>query len=243
MSACVDPVRAFYEQMYAEGRVARAPGGLVGRSFVRLRRFELHRVPAAFALLEPGHRYLDIGCGDGTLLALARSHRYPVVYGLDLAEVVVRRAWVTCLVQLDHVEGVTLLQADVDRRLPFADGSIDAVTALAVLEHVFDPYHVVREVGRILRPGGQFLVEVPNLVWLPRRWAVLRGRLPVTGDEEGWDGGHLHYFTFATLQQLLREHGFTIERAQSTGVFGSARNVWPSLLGGNILVKARKLMQ
>jgi SAM-dependent methyltransferase len=215
------------------------PGGLIGQLFLRLHRFELHRVDAAFVLLGPGQRLVDIGCGDGMLLSLARQ-RFPAVYGLDLASVVVHRARATCLSQLGYLQGVTLLQADANRRFPFGDGTVDAVAAVAVLEHIFDPYHLVTEVNRILRPGGQFVVEVPNIAWLPRRWELLLGRLPVTGDEDGWDGGHLHYFTFHALEQLLRDHGFVIERAESTGVFAPIRNVWPSLLGGNIVVKARK---
>jgi SAM-dependent methyltransferase len=235
-----EPVSDFYERMYAEGREGKQPGGLLGRLFVRLRRFELHRVPATLALLGEGERLLDVGCGDGTLLARARRGKFGEVYGLDIADVVVERARATCLATLGSLQGVHLQTADLNARLPFSDGLFDAVTAVAVIEHLFDPYLITAELHRVLKPGGQLIVEVPNLAWLPRRLDVLLGRLPVTGDEEGWDGGHLHYFTFATLHELLMSHGFDVQHMSSTGIFPRVRNIWPTLLGGNILAAATK---
>jgi methionine biosynthesis protein MetW len=235
-------VRRFYDQMYAEGRTGRAPGGLIGQAFMRLRRFELHRIPATFELLEPGGRMLDIGCGDGSLLALARGSKFQEVCGIDVAPAVVQRAEETCAQRLGSLDGVHVKCADLNETLPFEDNSFDAVTAIAVIEHLFDPYFSVDEVHRLLRPGGQFIMEVPNLAWLPRRVDVLLGRLPVTGDEDGWDGGHLHYFTFQTVRDLLSTHGFNIQYIGATGVFPRVRNIWPALLGGNVFLSARKIV-
>jgi methionine biosynthesis protein MetW len=235
-----DRVTRFYDDMYAEGRTGKPPGGLFGTLFLRLRRFELHRIPAALSLLEPGNRLLDLGCGDGTLLALARRSRFREVHGVDVAPAVILRARATCQRILGSLDGVDVQQQDLNQSLPFPDKTVDAVTAIAVVEHIFDPYFTVAEVHRVLTDGGQFIVEVPNLAWLPRRLDVLLGRLPVTGEEEGWDGGHLHYFTFSTTRELLMSSGFDIEYIGSTGIFPRVRNLWPSLLGGNILIKARK---
>jgi methionine biosynthesis protein MetW len=233
-------VERFYEHMYAEGRQGRPPRGVIGRLFTSLRGFELHRVPAVFSLLEPGHRLLDLGCGDGTLLALARSSKFADVYGVDIAPAVLKRAQNTCTELLGDLNGITIRHADLNDTLPFADGFFDAVTAIAVVEHIFDPYFSVKELHRVLTPQGQLIIEVPNLAWLPRRVDVLLGRLPVTGDEEGWDGGHLHYFTFRAVKDLLTSAGFGVEHMASTGIFSRVRNVWPTLLGGNIVAKARK---
>jgi SAM-dependent methyltransferase len=236
-----DSVTHFYEQMYAEGRPGKLPGGLLGRAFLRLRRFELHRIPAAFELLQPGDALLGLGCGDGSLLALARASKFRHVYGLDVAQAVVQRAQSTCESRLGSLDGVSIQQADLNQKLPFEDGRFDAVTAIAVIEHIFDPYLSIKETRRVLRAGGQFIMEVPNLAWLPRRLDVLFGRLPITGDEEGWDGGHLHYFTFGAVRDLLSAYGFRVEYIGSTGIFPRVRNTWPTLLGGNILVSARRL--
>lgn len=233
-------VTRFYEHMYAEGRAGKPPSGILGWLFLHLRHFELHRVPATFALLEPGQRLLDLGCGDGHLLALARASKFREVFGIDVASAVASRAQETCRRELGRLDGVTVQQSDLNGPLPVGDAWFDAVTAIAVIEHIFDPYFTISEIRRVLRPGAQFIMEVPNLTWLPRRLSVLAGRLPVTGDEEGWDGGHLHYFTFGAVKDLLEFEGFDIEYCGSTGIFPGLRNLWPSLLGGNILVKARK---
>jgi SAM-dependent methyltransferase len=205
-----------------------------------MRRFELHRVPAALALLDPADRLLDVGCGDGTLLALAAASKFKHVYGVDVAQAVIARADATCARILGDTHRVSLQVADINDRLPFAHEFFDAVSAIAVVEHVFDPYACMSEIRRVLKPGGQLVLEVPNLAWLPRRLDVLFGHLPVTGDEEGWDGGHLHYFTFDTTRKLLTDGGFRVEQMASTGIFPRVRNVRPTLLGGNILIKAIK---
>jgi SAM-dependent methyltransferase len=163
------------------------------------------------------------------------------VYGIDVSATVVHRAQSTCQRLLGSLDGVYIDHQDLNQALPFPDNFVDAVTAIAVIEHIFDPYYSVAEIHRVLRPGGQFIMEVPNLVWLPRRLDVVLGRLPVTGEEEGWDGGHLHYFTFDAVHKLLKSGGFRIDHSGSTGIFPRIRNLWPSMLGGNILVEARKL--
>jgi SAM-dependent methyltransferase len=233
------PVQRFYERMYAEGRPGKLPGGIIGWLFTRLRRFELHRTPASYALLDRGIRLLDIGCGDGSLLALAAA-KFEHLSGIDVAPVVIERARAACAREFGKSTRFSFEVADLNAPLPYADEVFDAVTAVAVLEHIFDPYFSVAQIARILKPGGLLVLEVPNLAWLPRRLDVLLGRLPVTGDEEGWDGGHLHYFTFDATSDLLTGSGFTVEYMGSTGIFPGVRNLWPTLLGGNILVKARK---
>jgi ubiquinone/menaquinone biosynthesis C-methylase UbiE len=231
----------FYDRMYAEGRQGSLPRGILGRLFTRLQRFELHRVPATVQLLEPGKRLLDLGCGDGGLLALAAASKFETVCGVDVAPAVAQRAAATCRDALGDLGRVTVQVCDLNERLPFEDASFDAVTAIAVIEHIFDPYFTLAEIWRVLEPQGQLIIEVPNVAWLPRRLDLLFGRLPVTGDEEGWDGGHLHYFTFSATRQLLTEAGFAVDHLASTGIFPRIRNLWPSLLGGNILAHARKV--
>src|SRR5262249_42796887 len=153
------------------------------------------------------------------------GHKFTEVYGLDIATSVVKRAHDTCLDLLGNLDGATIGKADLNDKLPFLDAHFDAVSAIAVIEHIFDPYFAVAEMHRVLRPNGQLIVEVPNLAWLPRRLDVLFGRLPTTGEEEGWDGGHLHYFTFATVRQLLEQGGFDVTRMFSTGIFPAVRNI------------------
>jgi len=67
------------------------------------------------------------------------------------------------------------------------------------------------------------------------------GSLPITGNEDGWDSGHLHYFTFGSLKKLFNKYGFKLTHSGSSGIFAAFRNVWPSLLGGDIILKGVKI--
>ena len=89
-------------------------------------------------------------------------------------------------------------------------------------------------------------MQVPNIAYLKYRIQLFFGKLPVTSSpfnwkEIGWDGGHLHYFTKKTLSKLLEESGFKIVKVSGSGLFAQFRNWYPSLLTGDIIIKAQKL--
>jgi SAM-dependent methyltransferase len=126
-----------------------------------------------------GDRWLDLGCGTGNLIAAAEPRGIEVV-GLDIALrwlVVARR-------RPGLASGLRLVCGDAGH-LPFEDGTFAAVTALGVLEHCDDLDGALREVRRVLQPGGRLLVRTVNrfsllpephvglwgVGYLPRRWA------------------------------------------------------------------------
>lgn len=169
------------------GEVVRFPAGL--------------RQEAALRLVEPGRALLDAGCGRGAVAA-ALAERFGEVYGLDADEqslaVAARR-------------GVQTARLDLDREpLPFPEARFDAVLSLEVIEHVRDPAAYIRELARVLEPGGRLYVSTPNVRFLGYSGQLLlRGRFPLTSlDQDGWQGGHIHFFTSADLEQLLRASGF-----------------------------------
>jgi methionine biosynthesis protein MetW len=144
-------------------------------------------------------RLLDVGCGDGALRLLVgdkvRRH-----VGVDGALAALGKA---------AAQGVSVQRADLDAaHLPYRDAAFDVVTCLDVLEHVLDPRHLLRELARVLRPGGVLVLTTPNIRYYGFLLTLLGGRFPRTsGDPEGYDGGHLHYFTFADVRLLLGETG------------------------------------
>jgi SAM-dependent methyltransferase len=161
------------------------------------------RLAAAAALLPPrAERLLDVGCGEGTLQRLCPG-RYPFLVGAEGDAGAARAA---------RAHGVRVQCADLDApHLPYRDAAFDAAACLDVLEHVLDPRHLLDELARVLRPGGVLVLTTPNIRFYPFLVALIGGRFPRTsGDPRGYDGGHLHYFTFADVQRLLVEAGFAV---------------------------------
>jgi ubiquinone/menaquinone biosynthesis C-methylase UbiE len=222
-------VKGFYEKVYGADSTA---GSKTSFLYRKLKRFELNRCDLASQAAPGGDSLLDIACGDGDLL-LRLKDRYREVWGVDIAASRINRI----TEKLGSQSNIHARVEDVNSRLSFNDGSFDTITAVAIVEHVFDPYHMFKECHRLLRKGGTLIVEVPNVAWLSNRIGLLLGKLPVTSScTEGWDGGHLHYFTRTSLKNLFQGEGFKVVKVTSGGIFARPRRIWGSLLGADILV-------
>ena len=147
----------------------------------------------------------------------------------------------------DHF-GIHCQTHDFDKAdLPFPEGHFSAVTMIMVLEHVFNVDHAVAEIARVLETGGVAVVQVPNIAYLKRRIELLLGRMPVTADSsdrdftKSWDGQHLHNFTLDSLKMVFSRYGMQIEQCRCFGRLAGLRSRWPSLLGADLSVLARKV--
>jgi 2-polyprenyl-3-methyl-5-hydroxy-6-metoxy-1,4-benzoquinol methylase len=140
----------------------------------------------------PAGRLLDIGCSIGRLLDLARRRGYDVL-GLELGERAAQHA-------REHY-GLPILQRTLNETGLDAD-SFDVVTLMEVLEHLPQPREMLREVHRILKPGGALLIGVPNV------WSL--GVIVLHGQARTFNRNHLIFFSEQTLGRLLREEGFQI---------------------------------
>mgnify|MGYP001167493564 CR=1 FL=1 len=160
-------------------------------------------------VLRPGDTVLDIGCGDARayqakLMEVARE-----VHGIDISERAVARA---------RAKGVLAKVHDLSENLPYEDETFDVVVCFEVLEHLFDPKHAVREIRRILRPGGRLVASVPNAGYFRDRLAVLtRGEVlaGVTDFANPWKAPHIRFFTKGSLTALLRASGLEVEWVRS----------------------------
>jgi len=230
-----DVQREFYETGYgglpADGRVIL--DGFAGLS-------PDSRISRAAALLQgsSGH-FLDVGCGGGPLLYQVRA-QFARLTGVDIAAVQLDRvrAWADTAGQ-----PVELHRCNLDAEvLPLEGDSVDAAGCMVVLEFVIRPDHLVREVARVLRPGGVFVCSTGNIVSWRNRGRVLLGLDPQTTAFMGAvNGGALHHFTRATFINLLEQAGLVVEVVGCSGQWWCIRQYWPSLLGGDILVRARKV--
>ena len=131
------------------------------------------------ALLAPGRRVLDAGCGMAYGSVLLADAGAAEVTGVDLAEDVIHAA------QAETGDRVRLQAADV-RSLPFEDGAFDLVVCFEVIEHVEAQDEVLDELRRVLAPGGVLAISSPN------RDAYVPG-----------NPHHVHEYTTAELEAAL----------------------------------------
>lgn len=238
----MDP-KTLYEKQFGEGKLV----DVVSFPFLRriFKRFDLNREDVAISLLSnPEGKFLDIGCGDGSLIFKVRE-KFNEVYGIDISPSRIQKAQKIAKQKFPNDNSLYFSTCDIDEGIDFPDEMFDVVTCTAVLEHIFDVYFVVDEIQRILKKRGIFILEVPNIAYLKYRIQLLFGKLPVTSSplnwkEIGWDGGHLHYFTKKTLCNLLEEFGFKVIKISGSGFLAKFRNWWPGLLMGDLVIKAKK---
>jgi len=202
------------------------------------------RSSSAIELIEKGNRLLDIGCGEGTLASKALE-KYREVYGIDISEDAVRLAKASGVV-------ASCINLNVEP-LPYPDNYFDTVTSLDVIEHIFDPANFVKEIYRVLTPGGNVIISTPNIRKIERIITLIKGRFPGTSfDPVGFDGGHIHYFTSHDLSDLMVRNNFRVLRIDGirgnrltwkyrlvVGLFG--KQFEKEFLSVAILLKAEKI--
>jgi 2-polyprenyl-3-methyl-5-hydroxy-6-metoxy-1,4-benzoquinol methylase len=235
--------KELYEKQYGEKKLINA------NSFPLLRKlfkkFDLHREDIALSFLDDGERLLDVGCGSGSL-AFKVAGKFNEIYGVDISPTRIEEAEKNAAEKFGNTNNFHFSVSNINDKMNFPDCMFDVVTSIATIEHIFDPYFVVGEIYRLLNDNGIFIAEVPNIAYLRHRLSLLLGKLPVTSSpynwkEIGWDGGHLHYFTKKTFCVMLAECGFKILKVSASGLFANFRNFYPSLLTGDIIIKAQKI--
>lgn len=167
----------------------------------------LNERPDIAALVPPRTRsLLDVGCGTGRLGASLKATGIPRVVGVDLNPEAAEQARAV----LDEV-----VVADVERDgLPFDDASFDCIVYGDVLEHLTDPWTTLAGQRRLLGAGGAVIVSIPNIAYWRNVLDVLRGRWEYT--ESGMlDATHLRFFTWRSIEQLLDQAGYRIERVKT----------------------------
>jgi 2-polyprenyl-3-methyl-5-hydroxy-6-metoxy-1,4-benzoquinol methylase len=236
--------KELYEKQYEH--VKDKPIDIYSFPFLRkiFKNFDLHREELALNFLDKGDKLLDVGCGRGSLLFKAKQ-KFNEVYGIDISPSRIEQAKKDAFVKFPENHSIQLSLCNINEKINYTDCTFDAVTLIHILEHVFDPYFVVSEAYRVLKQNGILVANVPNIAYIKQRIKLLLGKLPITSSpydwsQIGWDGGHLHYFTKRAFCGLLEECGFKILKVKGSGLFAKFRNFYPSLLTGDICVKAQK---
>ncbi len=171
-------------------------------------------------LVPAGSRVLDLGCGDGALLAHLQQAKGCTGYGVEIAD--------------DNVlacarRGVNVVQLNLEDGLAlFNDQSFDVVLQLQTLQHLRNTEKMLRETARVGRVG---ILSFPNFAHWPNRLSVVLGRMPVTRalPYQWYDTPNIRVGTFADFEVLARRNGLKI--LDSFGFHaGRAVHRWPNLL-------------
>ena len=155
-------------------------------------------------LVPQGSRVLDLGCGDGSLLAMLRDERECRGYGVELDDAAV----LECVKR-----GVNVIQRNLEEGLSiFEDDSFDVVLQLDTLQNLRNTEAMLRETARVGRIG---IVSFPNFAHWPNRLNVLRGRMPVTKTlpYQWYDTPNIRVGTFADFEVLARKNGLRVLEA------------------------------
>ena len=153
------------------------------------------------AWIEPGHRVLDLGCGDGTLLKHLIDTRGVHGVGVDVDDANILAA---------IKNGINVLQGNLEKGLDeFTDQSFDHVVLSRTLQTVRHTEGVLRE---MLRVGREAVVSFPNFAYWKNLRSVLDGRMPVSEDlpYQWYDSPNVRFFTLLDFEALCAQMGLII---------------------------------
>lgn len=169
-------------------------------------------------------RVLDLGCGDGSLLASLKKDLNISGYGLEIDPESINQ----CV-----AKGVNVIEQDLNNSLKnFPDNSFDTVVMTQALQAMRYPHLVLDE---MLRIGSQCVITFPNFGhWRARAYLTLRGRMPVTKQlaYQWYDTPNIHFFTYSDFEALCRERNINVLRKTFIGEHFPDRqlkNLWPNL--------------
>lgn len=169
---------------------------------------------------------LDLGCGDGELLAWLKEHKNVSGYGLEIDPDKIN----TCI-----EKGVNVIEQDLDKGLSnFANNSFDVVVMTQALQVVHYPDKILQE---MLRVGRTCIITFPNFGhWRCRWYLATKGRMPVSDfmPYTWYNTPNIHFCTFKDFEALC--HEMQMQVLDRLAVDGLHRNslgsrLWPNMLG------------
>lgn len=174
-----------------------------------------------------GARVLDLGCGDGTLMAYLRDTLDCSGYGVEIDD---------AKVHAGLQKGINVLQLNLEDGLAmFGDNSFDLVLQIDTLQHLRNAETMLRETARV---GRQAIVAFPNFAHWPNRLSVLQGRMPVTKrlPYQWYDTPNIRVGTYADFEVLAQRLGLQI--TDSFGLEqGQEVRLWPNLRASTAVFK------
>ena len=185
---------------------------------------------AIASLVPSGSRVLDLGCGDGSLLAHLQEVRNCTGYGIEYDDANV----LACVRR-----GVNVLQLNLEDGLAiFEDNSFDVVLQIDTLQHLRNAEVMLRETARI---GRQGVVAFPNFAHWPNRLSILQGRMPVTKrlPYQWYDTPNIRVGTLRDFAALARQN--QLEVLDTFGLQdGREIRFWPNARASRAVFKLQR---
>jgi methionine biosynthesis protein MetW len=180
-------------------------------------------------MIEPGSRVLDIGCGDGALLAYLARQKSVDGRGIELSQSGVNAC-------VGH--GLSVIQGDADRDLgAYPAGAFDVVVLSQTLQATHRPRRVVEELVRI---GRRAIVSFPNFgFWRIRLGLLLTGRMPVSHclAHPWYETPNIHLCTIRDFVALCDEIGVRVDRSVTLDRLGQPYSLDPRGSLANLLAE------
>ena len=155
-------------------------------------------------IIEPGSRVLDLGCGEGELLAWLIENKKVLARGLEISPVAVQKA---------IKRGVSAYQGDIESSLPdYPDGTFDYVILSQTLQETRWPLPVLKE---MLRVGKRAIVSFPNFGHYSVRMSMLfTGRSPMTKNFPfiWYNSPNIHFLSIHDFEDFCKEQAFPVSR-------------------------------
>ena len=191
----------------------------------------LVNIEAIAALVPAGARVLDLGCGNGALLAHLQQQKGCSGYGVELDD-----ANVLACVQ----RGVDVLQLNLDQGLQgFADQSFDVVLQIDTFQHLRNAQTMLLETVRV---GCMGIIAFPNFAHRSNRLSILRGRMPVNArlPYEWYDTPNIRVGTFADFGVLAARNGLRVLDQFGLDAVGQIVRTCPNLLASTAVYRVAK---
>ncbi len=173
------------------------------------------------AMVDPGSRVLDLGCGDGALLETLMNEKQCRVLGIENDP----DGFHECIAR-----GVPVTQGDLEAELPEIEtGSFDWAVLSLTLQAVRHPDRVLGEMKRV---APRQIVSLPNFgQWRLRGGLAFRGRMPITPilPYKWYDTPNIHLCTIRDFESLAAETGLAVERRIVVGPGGKAESGLPRI--------------
>jgi methionine biosynthesis protein MetW len=196
---------------------------------------QFHPVRADLAFIanwvRPGAHVLDVGCGDGAMMAFLQGGKACTGYGIEIADDKLLES---------AQRGINVIQQDMEQGLGlFGDNTFDTVLCLQSLQMM---QHVEPLLRDIVRVGAEAIVSFPNFAYWPHRVALARGRMPVSKSlpYQWFDTPNVRCATIYDFEELAADCGLEVIERVALAEDGSVVSFLPNLRGSLAVFRLRK---